>query len=85
MINFGLWFIDTIGEEQIEIFRINLHKAYDEEVCMVLNKMILPIKFFFGFNSGLEFFKLYLERHFSSTIENQGGGGGSDSLKIANC
>lgn len=63
IINWGLWFCDSIGEGRIGIFSINLNKAYDEKVWMVLNKLILPLTIFFRFNTGLEFFKLYIERN----------------------
>lgn len=63
MINFGIWISDSVGEGRLQIFSVNLHHAYNQQVWLVLNKLILPLTIFFRFNMGLEFLKLFFERY----------------------
>lgn len=63
MINFGIWISDSVGEGRLQIFSVNLHHAYNKQVWLVLNKLILPLTIFFRFNMGLEFLKLFFERY----------------------
>lgn len=59
VLNFGLWVSDSIGEERLPVFSIEIYKAYDEVVWSIINKIILPLTIFFRFHTGLDFFEFY--------------------------
>lgn len=59
VLNFGLWVSDSIGEERLPVFSIEIYKAYDEVMWSVINKIILPLTIFFRFHTGLDFFEFY--------------------------
>lgn len=68
VLNFGLWVSDSIGEERLPVFSIEIYKAYDEVVWSIINKIILPLTIFFRFHTGLDFFEFYW-KHKNKKIE----------------